>query len=55
MLLDWIAAVAVLVCLVALAVDFWDRPRRYVDPRSPVTWGVVGLLVLVAVVVNVVD
>jgi hypothetical protein len=56
--MDWIAAVIVAACLVALTVDFsrrWRRPRIYVDPRSPVTWVATAIAVAVVVAVNVID
>jgi hypothetical protein len=55
---DWIAAVIVAACLVALTVDFsrrWRRPSVYIDPRSPVAWVVTAIVVAVVVAVNVID
>ncbi len=56
--MQWIAAAAVLVCLVILVADFsqrWGRPRMWLDLRSPVTWAVAAVAVVVLAIVAVVD
>ena len=58
MAVQWIAAAAVLVCLVILVADFsqrWGRPRIWIDLRSPVTWAVAAVVAVVLVIVAVVD
>lgn len=56
--MESIAAAVVLVCLVALVGDFsrrWGRPRRQIDPRSRLTYGLVAALVVAIVTINIID
>ena len=55
--MDWIAAAAVLVCLVALIAwtsQRWGGPRNYIDLRSPLTWTLAGVIVAAVILVYVI-